>query len=146
MLEQLHQAHMGIEKTKWRARAAILWPQINQKIKNMVKRCSNCQQNERKQQHEPMKASNVPQCTISDGWIRLTWLEWSRFCVSGWLPQQILGHWEALQKGFWNSYEEVKTHFSRMGIPEVMRSANGPQYSIHHQVLRSLQRTRDFNT
>ena len=24
MLEQLHQAHMGIEKTKWRARAAIL--------------------------------------------------------------------------------------------------------------------------
>ena len=89
------------------------------------------------------------QCTsvsISDGWIRLTWLEWSRFCVSGWLLQQILGHWEALQKGFWNSYEEVKTHFSRMGIPEVMRSANGPQYSIHHQVLRSLQRTRDFNT
>ena len=57
MLEQLHQAHMGIEKTKWRARAAILWPQINQQIKNMVKKCSNCQQNERKQQHEPMKTS-----------------------------------------------------------------------------------------
>ena len=42
--------------------------------------------------------------------------------------------------------KKLKQSFSRMGIPEVMRSANGPQYSIHHQVLKSLQRIRDFNT
>ena len=57
VLEQLHQAHMGIEKTKWRARATIFWPQINQQIENMVKKCSTYQQNQRKQQRQPMKTS-----------------------------------------------------------------------------------------
>ena len=52
---------MGIKKTKWKAEATISWPQINQQIKNMVKKCNTCQQNQRKQQHEPMKASDVPQ-------------------------------------------------------------------------------------
>ena len=52
---------MRIEKTKWRARATIFWLQINQQIENMVKKCSTCQQNQRKQQREPMKASDVPQ-------------------------------------------------------------------------------------
>ena len=61
VLEQLHQAHMGIEKTKWRARATIFWPQINQQIENMVRKSSTCQQNQAKQQYEPMKASSVPQ-------------------------------------------------------------------------------------
>ena len=62
VLEQLHQAHMVIEVTKWRGRATIFWPQISQQIENMVKKCSTCQQNQKKQQHEPMKASDVPQC------------------------------------------------------------------------------------
>ena len=61
MLQQLHQSHMGIEKTKWRAKVTIFWLEINQQIENMVKKCSNCQQNQRKQQHEPMTTSNVPQ-------------------------------------------------------------------------------------
>ena len=71
VLEQLHQTHMGIEKTKWKARAIIFWLQINQQIENTVKKCSACQQNQRKQQREPMKASNIPS-SISDGWIRFT--------------------------------------------------------------------------
>ena len=37
VLKQLHQAHMGIERTKWRARATISWPQINQQIEEIVK-------------------------------------------------------------------------------------------------------------
>ena len=38
VLKQLHQAHMGIERTKWRARTTISWPQINQQIEEIVKR------------------------------------------------------------------------------------------------------------
>ena len=37
VLKQLHQAHMGIERTKWRARTTISWPQINQQIEEIVK-------------------------------------------------------------------------------------------------------------
>ena len=80
MLEQLHQAYMGIEKTKWKARATIFWPQINQQTENMVEKCSTSHENQRKQQREPMKASNVPQYPFqmvgSD-------LLWSRLCIGG---------------------------------------------------------------
>ena len=65
VLEQLHQAHMGIEKTKWRARATIFWPQINQQIENMVKKCRTCQPNQKKQQRESLKSSDVPQIYLT---------------------------------------------------------------------------------
>ena len=55
MLDRLYQAHMGIEKTR---------PHINKQIKNIVKKDSTCQENQRKQHCEPMKASNVPQYTL----------------------------------------------------------------------------------
>ena len=61
VLEQLRLAHMAIEKTKCRARATILWAQINQEIENMVKKCSTCQYSQGKQQREPMKANDVSQ-------------------------------------------------------------------------------------
>ena len=32
VLQQLHQSHMGIEKTKWRAKVTIFWLEINQQI------------------------------------------------------------------------------------------------------------------
>ena len=82
MLEQLHQANMGIEITKWRSRVRIVWPQNNQQIENMVKKCSTCQQNERKQQREPMKASDVPH-------IHFRWL--NRVYVTGMV--KILSWW-----------------------------------------------------
>ena len=144
MLEQLHLAHMGIEKTKWRAIATILWAQINQEIKNMVKKCSTCQYSQGKQQREPMKASDVPQYPFqmvgSD--------------LPNWNGQDfVLGvdyyrrYWDIEKLYLTDSATVVKNlkHiFSRMGIPEVMRSDNGPQYS--YQVLRSLPRIGDYNT
>ena len=38
VLHQLHQAHMGMEKTKWRVRSTVHWPQINQQIEEMIKK------------------------------------------------------------------------------------------------------------
>ena len=33
--KRLHQAHIGIYRTKWRVRATIFWPQINQQIEEI---------------------------------------------------------------------------------------------------------------
>ena len=60
VLKQLYQAHMGIEKTKWKARASIFWPQIKQQIEEMIKVCSTCLHNQKKQPREPMMPSDVP--------------------------------------------------------------------------------------
>ena len=54
ILMQLHQAHLGIERTKWRARATIFWPGLNSQIEEMVKKCNTCLMNQRKQPKEPL--------------------------------------------------------------------------------------------
>ena len=60
VLKQLQQAHMGIERSKWRARVTIFWPQINQQIEEIVKTCNTYIHNQRKQSCEPMLPSDVP--------------------------------------------------------------------------------------
>ena len=87
---------------------------INQQIENMVKKCSTCQQNQRKQQREPMKASDIPQ-SLSDGWIRYYY---SRY----WVIEKLYKTNSA------TVIKNLKHIFSRMGIPEVMKSDNGPHY------------------
>ena len=59
VLKLLHQSHMGIEKTKWRARATIFWPSINTQIEDMIKSCDICQHNKKAQQKETMITTEV---------------------------------------------------------------------------------------
>ena len=121
VLEQLHQAHMEIEKTKWRARAKNFWPQIHQQIKNMVKKCSNCQQNQRKQQCEPVKASDVPQYPF--------WMVGSDLLnCNGQDFALVLDYYSRcwdIEKLYKTDsatvIKKLKHIFSRMGIPEVMK-------------------------
>ena len=44
ILLKLHQSHLGIEKTKLRARETVIWPGISQDIERMVKLCAACQE------------------------------------------------------------------------------------------------------
>ena len=111
---------MGIEKTG---------PHINKQIKNMVKKDSTCQQNQRKQHCEPMKASNVPQYILQMvGSYLFNW-NGQDFVL---LVDYHSKYWdiEKLYKTYSATvFKKLKHNFSRMGIPEVMRSDNGPQYS-----------------
>ena len=59
MLKKLHIPHMGIEKTKLRARESMFWSGVNREIEDMVKLCKICIKNQRKQENEPMTASDV---------------------------------------------------------------------------------------
>ncbi len=42
MMKTLHTGHMGIVKTKQRARDLIFWPGMNKQIEEMIKKCSTC--------------------------------------------------------------------------------------------------------
>ena len=60
MLEVLHEPHMGMEKTKSRARSAIFWPGMSKAIEDTVSRCKTCLQFARSNQKEPMIAHKIP--------------------------------------------------------------------------------------
>ena len=54
ILQTLHSAHQGIEKTRLRARTCVHWSNMNADIKEMVDKCGMCQEAQRAQQREPI--------------------------------------------------------------------------------------------
>ena len=60
MLQILHEPHMGMEKTKSRARIAIFWPGMSRAIEDTVAKCSTCLHFARSNHKEPMIAHDIP--------------------------------------------------------------------------------------
>ena len=60
ILELLHKAHLGIEKTKARARATVYWPGISGDIETYIRKCKECQQYTYKNPKERFIAHPIP--------------------------------------------------------------------------------------
>ena len=60
MLQLLHEPHVGMEKTKSRARTAIFWPGMSRAIEDTVAKCSTCLHFARSNPKEPMIAHEIP--------------------------------------------------------------------------------------
>nr|XP_039272273.1 uncharacterized protein K02A2.6-like [Styela clava] len=73
ILERVHIAHFGIEKTKSRARDSvfwpnIIWPNINADIEDYVSKCKTCLKHRRSNQKEPLiphEIPNIPWSTVA---------------------------------------------------------------------------------
>lgn len=60
ILNQLHEPHFGLTKTKQRARFSVFWQNINNDIEQIVINCRVCQENSRKERKEPMISHEIP--------------------------------------------------------------------------------------
>ena len=60
LLDKLHYSHLGIDKTKLRARHFIYWPGINRDIVIIVKTCETCQENGKRNNEDPALAREIP--------------------------------------------------------------------------------------
>ena len=69
MKSRIHEGHLGIERSKARAREALYWPGMSSEVTDMVSRCSTCLESRRKQQREPMLS--LPPTT--EAWIDKSW-------------------------------------------------------------------------
>ena len=54
MLKQIHEGHMGIEKSQRRARESIYWPGISKDIKEVCRACLTCIEYSKAQQQEEL--------------------------------------------------------------------------------------------
>ena len=67
LLNQLHEDHFGIDRTKPRARDSVFWPGISKDIEHLVKTCTTCQENSRRNNKDlvlPRKISMSPWTTL----------------------------------------------------------------------------------
>ena len=127
-LQKIHTGHLGIEKCKKRTSSAVWWPGVMQQITQLVQNCEVCLK-ESKPGKEPLISTVLPT-----------------------FPWQVVGTdlFELnkdnylLVVDYFSRYPEVvkltsttsasiisvlKSIFSRHGIPEIVRSDNGPQYA-----------------
>ena len=128
ILAEIHSGHQGKTKCLARARQSVWWPGINKQLEDLVDNCEECCKH-RYQPAEPMIPSTLPdypwQSIATDifCWKKSTYLlavdYFSRFIeiakLSTTTSQDVINH--------------LKSMFARHGIPEVVRSDNGPQYS-----------------
>lgn len=130
MLVRIHEGHLGMEKSKRRAKAVLYWPNMGADIERSIGACETCQTYWAKQSKEPL------------------WVEeseplapWSKVGIDLFTLNEKN---DVLVLDYYSHYPEIallrdttasqvilqiKSILARHGIPSVVRSDNGPQFN-----------------
>ncbi|KAK3731331.1 hypothetical protein QZH41_004089 [Actinostola sp. cb2023] len=129
VLAQIHEGHLGIERSKQRARELVFWPGMSKQIEDTVANCSICQELRNSNTKEPMIPHEIPQYPWQIAATDLfTWNGGNYIVVVDYYSR----YWEVSSLHNTTStsvIEKLKQFFARHGIPETLKSDNGPQYS-----------------
>ena len=128
MLDCIHSGHLGISKCRARARTSVWWPGLSTAIEDMVKRCTTCAK-ERPQTKEPLMPSSFP----SRLWERLGMDLFEHEGRTYLIAVDYYSRWIEIKRLGKQTAESVitacKELFATHGIPDVIMSDNGPQFS-----------------
>lgn len=130
MLKKLHTGHLGAEKQKRLARTAIYWPGINKDIDEMCAKCGACI----KFRPSQGKESYATECGEQWGpWEKVgtdlfTWSGCDFLIVIDYYSNYPeIAKLESITSN--SVITHLKSIFARHGVPKVLMSDNGPQYS-----------------
>ena len=129
ILAKIHTNHMGIVKCRERARQAVWWPGLAKQLEELVRNCEECRKAQ-DQGVDPLCPSVLPDLPFQKvgrdlfEWDKRVYLlivdYYSRFIeiakLAGTTAAEVINH--------------TKSIFARHGIPEVVISDNGPQFSL----------------
>lgn len=129
MLEKLHSSHLGITGTRRRAAECLYWPNMNNDIKEFISQCETCRSMEVANAKMPLTPHDIPDRPWSKVGVDLFTLNNINYLIlvdyfSGYFEVDELSQTLAI-----NVIQKMKYHFARYGLPEVVVSDNGPQFS-----------------
>lgn len=130
ILNQLHCAHQGIEKTKLLARDSVYWNNINSDIEKMVKSCPVCQEHQPAQQREtllPHDIPNRPWETVGADFFQLNGKDY--LIVADYFSKYFLVRKFDKDCSSLSTIKALKQMFAEQGIPAKVITDNGPQFS-----------------
>ena len=131
MLKLIHSSHLGIEKCKRRARDVLYWPGMPSQIENIVSSCATCSVYQQRNQKEPLLPHNVPDRPWAKVGADIFEIQKKQFLV---LVDYYSGYVEVDQLTSMTANQVItlcKSQFSRHGIPDVLITDNGPQFSSY---------------
>ncbi|XP_064462310.1 uncharacterized protein K02A2.6-like [Ornithodoros turicata] len=128
VLASLHAGHQGVTRCRARAREAAWWSGISEHLQDFIKRCPTCQMH-RRPGTEPRMQTPLPERPWTVVGMELFYAN----------RQNYLVFVDYFSKFFETSHlktttaadiiAELRPMFARFGIPEVVRSDNGPQFT-----------------
>ena len=131
VLKHIHSGHLGIEKCRERAKMSVWWPGISSEIKDMVSRCKFCIEKRPTQTREPLIPSTLPNkpfekigadlCEFKGQQFLVMVDYYSRYIDLCYLPKA---------KSF-DVICRMKNTFSHHGIPNIVVTDGGPQFTSH---------------
>lgn len=130
MLKILHEYHMGITKTRLRAKCNLYWPSMDKDIKQMVSNCRICEKYRPKNCKEPMIPHQIPDKPFLKVATDIFDYGGKSFMVladyfTGWIEVV-----EMRSKTGHEVVEKLKKIFSTHGIPQEVVSDNMPYNSF----------------
>ena len=128
MLDKIHASHQGITKCRERAKHSVWWPGLSRQLEETVKSCPECLK-QSSPRVEPLTPSQLPQLPWQK--VGTDLFEWNKSIYL--LIVDYYSRWIEVTRLNKLTSQEVINHtrsiFARHGIPEIVVSDNGPQYS-----------------
>ena len=131
ILHQLHQFHQGITKAQLLAHACIFWPGINKTIEEVVHQCETCTWFQAQNTVAPLTPMPTPSCPWQMCTLDIFTLEGADYliCSDFYSKMVLIQHLPSGQSNKTKVISLLKEMFSEHGIPEVLCSDSGPQYT-----------------
>ena len=128
ILDKIHEGHQGIAKCREHAKSSVWWPGLSREIQDLVQQCRTC----------ALHRDNKPEPLIATPWPDRPWqiVATDLFQMKGIDYLIVIDYCSryvevaAMTKTTKSSeiIRALKSTFARHGIPEQVRSDNGPQY------------------
>ncbi len=129
MMEAIHASHIGVEGCIRRARKSLHWPRMSTELKTYISKCDVCLSNQNNQSKEPLMQHEL----VARPWSKVA----ADLC-------EFNGRTLLVIVDYYSNFIEVtqvtttttrsiikaiKEVFARFGIPDILVTDNGPQFS-----------------
>ena len=127
ILNKIHTGHQGITKCQWRAAHSVWWPGIAKDLETLISKCPICCR-QKLQHSKPLQTTSL----LDHPWQKVAtdlfeWKNSSYVLVVDYYSRYIeLAKLSSTTSG---AVINLKSFFSRHGIPQIVVSDNGPQYT-----------------
>lgn len=129
VLGRIHYAHLGMDKCKRLARKSIFWPNMNKEIEDIIQNCDTCKTFQNNNRKESMIDKEIPE----DPWQILATDIFFLYQVPYLLVVDDYSKFIEIQQlnnlSARSTIESLKQIFSRHGLPEILYSDPGSQFT-----------------
>ena len=131
ILLRLHDGHLSLSKCRKRLQYSVWWPKASRDLSSFVESCSFCMINRRKNKAEPMRSTRLPERPWQKLGADLFELHGKNYLIVDYFSRCF--ELEVVVRADSKTIaEKFKAIFARFGIPDILRTDGGPQFTAKY--------------